>query len=87
MKESKHSKKSYTKKICSTTKAITEYTKSDSSNKIIAKHLTNNKDEQADKNTTDYLDAMVFVAIIEQATESQDFRRIKQALKSHPSKK
>ncbi len=84
--ESKDSKKTYTKKICSTIKAITEDAESDSSNKIIA-NLKNNKDDNAYKNITDYLGDTALIAIMEPATKNQSFRRIKQPLKSHPSNK
>ncbi len=86
MTESKESKKSYTRKILSTAKAIIEDTQSDSRNKIIA-NLKNNKDEKADKNTTDYLGVTASIVIMEPVTESQSFRRIKQPLKSCPGNK
>ena len=47
-----------------TAKAIIEDTQSDSRNKTIA-NLKNNKDEKADKNTTDYLGATALIAIME----------------------
>ena len=53
-----------------------------------AKIKTLNKVIKEDaKHKTSYLGVMALIAIMELATESQSFRRIKQPLKSHPSNK
>ncbi len=63
-----------------------ENTHNDNNNAKIAKNSTKSKKRNL-KKTSDYLDVMALIAIMEPATESQIFSRNKLPLKSRPSNK